>query len=93
LSLGNTIQNIQIVSTNACAINSVKYLYLESSSINSPGVTLGELRNYSISKASGTYICVWDDDDWHNPHRLKSQLHDAIDNGKSGCILAYLPDA
>lgn len=25
--------------------------------------TLGDIRNYAISKTNGEYICVWDDDD------------------------------
>lgn len=37
-------------------------------------LTIGELRNIAIESSTGEYICTWDDDDWHSPHRLTSQL-------------------
>lgn len=36
--------------------------------------TLGHLRNLGVARASGDYVAVWDDDDWHAPHRLSEQL-------------------
>ena len=38
-----------------------------------PGKTLGELRNLSMTLASGEYICQWDDDDRYHPQRLELQ--------------------
>lgn len=40
----------------------------------SDNLTLGDLRNLAISKANGTYICVWDDDDIFHPFRISEQL-------------------
>lgn len=54
------------------------------------GLSLGELRNISIQEASGEYICVWDDDDWHHPNRITRQLNAAKLHHKSGCILETL---
>lgn len=36
----------------------------------SQSITLGEKRNMAIEYSSGAYWCVWDDDDWHNTHRI-----------------------
>lgn len=48
-------------------------------------MTLGELRNYAIEKASGDYIAQWDDDDWSHPKRLIQQF--ALLNGRTGNLL------
>jgi glycosyltransferase involved in cell wall biosynthesis len=37
---------------------------------SSQSITLGEKRNMAIEYSSGVYWCVWDDDDWHNTHRI-----------------------
>lgn len=37
-------------------------------------MTLGALRNLSVSRASGDAICQWDDDDLHHPRRIAEQL-------------------
>jgi glycosyltransferase involved in cell wall biosynthesis len=50
---------------------------------------LGDVRNHSITLASGEYICNWDDDDWSHPLRLVSQYSAAIQNHKRGSLLAY----
>ena len=42
--------------------------------IESRGQTLGELRNLSLTNASGDYVCQWDDDDLADPLRLEMQL-------------------
>lgn len=36
--------------------------------------SLGELRNLSVTKACGTYLAQWDDDDLSNPSRLEIQM-------------------
>src|SRR5262249_41025137 len=35
-----------------------------------PASSLGQLRNISISQANGQLVCLWDDDDLHDPSRL-----------------------
>jgi len=39
-----------------------------------PGVTLGDMRNWSIENASGDWCMTWDDDDWHHPTRMQNQM-------------------
>jgi hypothetical protein len=39
-----------------------------------PGITLGDLRNWSIENASGDWCMTWDDDDWHHPTRMENQM-------------------
>ncbi|HQT65595.1 MAG: hypothetical protein B7Z75_06030 [Acidocella sp. 20-57-95] len=34
------------------------------------GQSLGELRNISVARASGEFICQWDDDDLYDPQRI-----------------------
>lgn len=36
--------------------------------------TLGDLRNWSIEAATGDWCIQWDDDDWHHPNRMASQM-------------------
>ena len=36
-------------------------------------LTLGALRNLSLSNARGKYVAQWDDDDWSAPTRLAEQ--------------------
>ena len=47
-----------------------------------PKLSLGALRNISVSKASGQYFCQWDDDDWYSMHRLEEMYH-SIGTSKS----------
>jgi len=54
------------------------------------GLTLGDLRNISISMSTGEYICIWDDDDWYHEDRLKIQLGEMLDNARQASILFYL---
>jgi glycosyltransferase involved in cell wall biosynthesis len=37
--------------------------------------SLGTKRNIGCGLALGKYIAIWDDDDYHGPHRIKSQLN------------------
>jgi glycosyltransferase involved in cell wall biosynthesis len=48
-----------------------------------PGVTLGDLRNMSIEAAMGEWCIQWDDDDWHHPTRMETQLKVAKKDGLS----------
>ena len=38
------------------------------------GVTIGEKRNICCDIARGEVICIWDDDDWYAPARLRCQV-------------------
>lgn len=63
----------------------VKVVTIDSSKRKVP---LGELRNISICKADGEYICQWDDDDWFDPDRLTTQMLCIQQSGKPACILS-----
>ena len=57
---------------------------------------LGVKRNSLIKQAKGDYICHWDDDDWHAPHRLSYEMsrlqEHAVDLVGASEMLAYNPD-
>ena len=53
-----------------------------------PEFTLGELRNISVEEADGSYVCIWDDDDWYDADRLTEQMNHLMLHGKSGSILS-----
>ena len=52
-----------------------------------PKLSLGELRNLSIQRANGQFICQWDDDDWYHPDRLARQLEFALGQNKAASVL------
>ena len=54
------------------------------------GTYLGSLRNYLVEKATGKYIIIWDDDDYHHPDRIKLQLEKCVDSGLPACTLRSL---
>ncbi len=35
---------------------------------------LGDLRNIGLDQAKGDLVMQWDDDDWHHPQRMETQL-------------------
>jgi len=43
---------------------------------------LGNARNNAIHKCHGSYVCIWDDDDWHHPTRLSHQFNSLEIQGK-----------
>lgn len=47
----------------------IRYIQLPSR-----GQTLGDLRNFAVSKARGEFIAQWDDDDLSHPRRLEMQM-------------------
>lgn len=53
-------------------------------------ISLGEKRNILISKSSGDYISIWDDDDYHSPERLEKQYNYCIEKNIDGCTLSSL---
>jgi glycosyltransferase involved in cell wall biosynthesis len=54
-----------------------------------PKLTLGELRNISISEADGEYIGQWDSDDWFHSNRIKCQMDYIFAMHKPICFLTY----
>lgn len=36
--------------------------------------TLGTSRNNAVLAAKGSYVCFWDDDDWHSSNRISQQF-------------------
>jgi len=38
-----------------------------------PEESLGNARNEAIYQCNGVYVCIWDDDDWHDQKRLSAQ--------------------
>lgn len=69
-------------------INDSEIIFIEAP--ESPELTLGQLRNMSISVCSGEYFCVWDDDDWYSSKRLEVQMAAIIENCKPVSMLLYL---
>ena len=61
--------------------------------IEDEGIFLGAIRNFGISKATGDWIVIWDDDDYYTNNRLESQYNYCIDNNLDSstlkCILVY----
>jgi glycosyltransferase involved in cell wall biosynthesis len=51
---------------------------------------LGELRNISIGKSNGEYLCIWDDDDWYHNQRIEVQVKALRKTYKSACLLTNL---
>ncbi len=54
------------------------------------GRSMGELRNLAVRKASGQYVCIWDDDDLYDPDRLSVQMSAIKSLGADACFLARL---
>ncbi len=60
------------------AQSNIEYVYIETLGTDVP-LTVGAKRNLACSLARGDIICLWDDDDWHGPHRLSHQAQPIID--------------
>ncbi|TQE30197.1 glycosyltransferase [Streptomyces ipomoeae] len=52
------------------------------------GRTLGELRNEAVDRATGPYVCQWDDDDLYDPERVETQMAAILALGADACFLA-----
>jgi glycosyltransferase involved in cell wall biosynthesis len=48
---------------------------------------LGALRNLSLDRARGQFVCQWDDDDLHHPQRLELQLRALLESGSQAVCL------
>jgi glycosyltransferase involved in cell wall biosynthesis len=55
-----------------------------------PRPSLGALRNLSVAEARGSWVAVWDDDDWYAPTRLARQWDSATELGKPANVLLRL---
>lgn len=53
-------------------------------------MSLGALRNRSVSESRGDILCQWDDDDLHHPDRVQRQLAAMNAAGKQACYLQDL---
>jgi glycosyltransferase involved in cell wall biosynthesis len=53
-------------------------------------VTLGGLRNFSVSKSSGDYFIQWDDNDWHHKDRIKLQMESVFTFGREASVLTNI---
>jgi glycosyltransferase involved in cell wall biosynthesis len=38
------------------------------------GMTIGDMRNISMDSSTGDWLIQWDDDDWHHPLRIETQM-------------------
>ncbi len=54
------------------------------------GRSMGELRNSAVQKATGEYVCIWDDDDLYDPDRLSIQMSAIANLGADACFLTRL---
>jgi mannosyltransferase OCH1-like enzyme/glycosyltransferase involved in cell wall biosynthesis len=52
------------------------------------GRPLGELRNEAVDRATGAYVCQWDDDDLYDPERVETQMAAILALGADACFLA-----
>ncbi|MEU6867451.1 glycosyltransferase [Streptomyces sp. NPDC046876] len=52
------------------------------------GRPLGELRNEAVDRATGPYVCQWDDDDLYDPERVETQMAAILALGAEACFLA-----
>jgi GT2 family glycosyltransferase len=52
------------------------------------GRPLGELRNEAVARATGPYVCQWDDDDLYDPERVETQMAAILALGADACFLA-----
>lgn len=53
----------------------------------SSNTPLGELRNHSVRRATGSLICQWDDDDLYHPDRIAIQIATLQRTSASACSL------
>jgi len=48
--------------------------------------TLGEKRNFVLSKCKGDYVASWDDDDIYSSERIKIQMNEIFKSKKTACV-------
>lgn len=52
-----------------------------------PGYSIGHARNHAIAHSNGNYVCMWDDDDIHNFHRISHQYSEMEKHSCQGGII------
>ena len=52
---------------------------------NHQKLTVGAKRNLACEQARGVFIAHWDDDDWHSPKRIRTQVERMIGAGAQLC--------
>jgi glycosyltransferase involved in cell wall biosynthesis len=55
---------------------------------SNPKQPLGTLRNVSVAAANGSFLCGWDDDDWHAPQRIELQPRQLLRTNADACVLS-----
>jgi glycosyltransferase involved in cell wall biosynthesis len=95
--LAQTYENKELIvvypesdAATAACLETFKSPQIRPSPVTIPGATLGDLRNYSIERAQGEYMCGWDDDDWHSPDRIRRQYQATVSSKKGATILARM---
>lgn len=71
-------------------IEAISYPPIKPHRARQAGRSMGELRNLAVEKASGRYVCIWDDDDLYDPDRLSLQMSAITALGADACFLARL---
>lgn len=56
---------------------------------SSPALSLGELRNLSVSECGGEYFCQWDDDDFYHNDRLSFQMDVICQSKMPACVMMH----
>lgn len=75
-------KELVVVSTGDISALGVRFLRAPSS------LTLGELRNAAVARASGDIVAVWDDDDLSAPGRLSAQVERLMSDPRAdACLL------
>lgn len=54
------------------------------------GLSLGDLRNFTVARAAGTYVATWYDDDCHGPERIRSSMHTLLHTDAQAVFLRRL---
>ena len=58
--------------------------------IPDPEMLTGDVKNRTVANATGEFIAVWDDDDWHHPARLMVQFERMRRFQADACFLKRL---
>lgn len=86
LVIVDTSEDSALASHLACLDDpSIRHLHLPRSELS-----LGCLRNVSVSEATGRFVCQWDDDDLSDPARIETQMRVLAGTGADACFLIRL---
>lgn len=56
--------------------------------VQAENIPLGDLRNLSVDAASGSLLCLWDDDDLYHPRRIELQTAALLQAGATAHFLS-----